>query len=177
MPHPEFNGGAPDYVSDMSEYGYSSAVAGWIMSVVNPNDLSDVLMTYCPGGGTETTFTLTELDGGTVVATKTVTTTLTVAPYTVATYEPESGEAFTVAVGAGTQGKARDCILVIDCTSLTSSDTAPSITWPSNFHPRTDTATDLAIVEAGKRAVYYISEYASGEFAVGGWTETAGGNA
>lgn len=84
---------------------------------------------------------------------------------------------FEIAVGAlptGVTGKVRDCILVIDCTA--SGAVAPTVTWGSHFHPRTDTATDLAIVEAGKRAVFYISEYAAGEFAVGGWVETAGGS-
>jgi hypothetical protein len=70
-------------------------------------------------------------------------------------------------------GKARDCVLVIDCTA--SGAAAPTVTWPSNFHPRTDTATDMAIVEAGKVAVFYISEYMSGQFAVGGWQVTDGG--
>ncbi len=85
--------------------------------------------------------------------------------------------AFKIAVGAlptGVTGKVRDCILVIDCTETGA--VAPTVTWGSHFHPRTDTATDLAIVEAGKRAVFYISEYASGEFAVGGWQETEGGS-
>lgn len=101
--------------------------------------------------------------------------TLTVAPYTVATYTASSSaESFTVAVGAGTTGKARDCELVIDCTATGA--IAPTVTWPSNFHPRTDAGTDFAC-EAGVRNVYYISEYATGQFAVGGWQETAGGNA
>ena len=100
--------------------------------------------------------------------------TLTVAPYTVATYTAgSSAEAFTVAVGAGTTGKARDCILVIDGTATDA--VAPTVTWPSNFHPRTDAGTDFAC--EATRNVYYISEYATGEFAVGGWQETSGGNA
>ena len=100
--------------------------------------------------------------------------TLTVAPYTVATYTAgSSAESFKVAVGAGTTGKARDCILVIDGTATGA--VAPTVTWPSNFHPRTDAGTDFAC-EAGVRNVYYISEYAVGAFAVGGWQETAGGN-
>ena len=100
--------------------------------------------------------------------------TLTVAPYTVATYTAgTSAAAFTVAVGTGTAGTARDCELVIDCTATGA--TAPTVTWPATFHPRTDAATDFAC-EAGVRNVYYISEYATGEFAVGGWQETAGGN-
>lgn len=103
---------------------------------------------------------------------------LTVLPYTVTTYTADStAAAFEIAVGAlptGVTGKARDCILVIDCTATGA--VAPTVTWGTHFHPRTDTATDLAIVEAGKRAVFYISEYVTGEFAVGGWTETAGGS-
>ena len=106
--------------------------------------------------------------------------TLTVAPYTVATLPSASAisAAFSVAMGAlpaGAAGKARDAMLVIDCTSLTEGE-EPTITWDSHFHPRTDTETDFACV-AGVRNVYYISEYATGEFAVGGWTETEGGYA
>ncbi len=101
--------------------------------------------------------------------------TLTVAPYTVATYTAgTTAAAFTVAVGAGTTGMARDCELVIDCTATGA--VAPTVTWPATFHPRTDAGTDFAC-EAGVRNVYFISEYATGEFAVGGWQETAGGNA
>lgn len=101
--------------------------------------------------------------------------TLTVTPYTVATYTAgTTAAAFTVAVGAGAAGTARDCELVIDCTATGA--VAPTVTWPSNFHPRTDAATDFAC-EAGVRNVYFISEFSSGEFAVGGWQETAGGNA
>lgn len=103
--------------------------------------------------------------------------TLTVSPYTGATYTAATtAAAFEIAVGAlpaGVTGMMRDCILVIDCTATGA--VAPTVTWGTHFHPRTDTATDLAIVEAGKRAVFYISEYASGEFAVGGWVETEGG--
>jgi hypothetical protein len=101
--------------------------------------------------------------------------TLTVVPYTVATYTAgTSAAAFTVAVGTGMAGMARDCELVIDCTATGA--VAPTVTWPSNFHPRTEAGTDFAC-EAGVRNVYFISEYATGEFAVGGWQETAGGNA
>lgn len=103
---------------------------------------------------------------------------LTVSPYTVSTYTSGStAAAFEIAVGAlptGVTGKARDCILVIDCTATDA--VAPTVTWDTHFHPRTDTETDLAIVEAGKRAVFYISEYMAGEFAVGGWVETDGGS-
>ena len=100
--------------------------------------------------------------------------TLTVSPYTVATYTAgDSAAAFTVAVGTGTSGVARDCELVIDCTATGA--VAPTVTWPSNFHPRTD--EDDFACEAGVRNVYYISEYATGEFVVGGWQETTGGNA
>lgn len=101
--------------------------------------------------------------------------TLTVTPYTVATYTADtSAETFSVSVGTGTAGTARDCELVIDCAATGA--VAPTVTWPSNFHPRTDAATDFAC-EAGVRNVYFISEFSSGEFAVGGWQETAGGNA
>ena len=100
---------------------------------------------------------------------------VTVGPRTISTYTAgDSAAAFTVAVGTGETGKARDCELVIDCTATEA--VAPTVTWPATFHPRTDAATDFAC-EAGKRNVYFISEFAPGEFAVGGWQETAGGNA
>jgi hypothetical protein len=100
---------------------------------------------------------------------------VTVQPRTVAIYTAQtSAVAFEVAVGTVTGAKARDCELVIDCTATGA--VAPTVTWPATFHPRTDAATDFAC-EAGKRNVYFISEFASGEFAVGGWQETAGGNA
>jgi hypothetical protein len=96
---------------------------------------------------------------------------LTVAPYTNAQVASDGTE-FTVAVGED-DGKMRDCQFTLDCTSLT---IAPTITWGNNFHPRTDAGTDFACV-AGTRNVYWISEYAEGEFCVAGWQETTGGNA
>lgn len=105
---------------------------------------------------------------------------LTISPFSMAAYTPTANAAFSVEMGALPSdletGKARDAVLVIDCSLLTEGQD-PRVTWDTHFHPRTDTATDLAIVEAGKRAVFYISEYVTGEYAVGGWTETAGGNA
>lgn len=104
----------------------------------------------------------------TLVATRTGQVTVT--PRTVATYTADtSAAAFTVAVGTGTTGAARDCVLVVDCTAAGA--VAPSVEWPSNFHPRTD-AEEIAPV-AGVRNVFYISEYATGEFVVGGWHEEA----
>lgn len=96
---------------------------------------------------------------------------LTVAPYTNAQVASD-GMAFTVAV-AEADGKARDCQLTLDCTSL---EIAPKITWPTNFHPRTDAETDFACV-AGVRNVYWITEYAPNELVVAGWHETEGGTA
>jgi hypothetical protein len=92
---------------------------------------------------------------------------VTVAPYTNAKLESD-GTAFEVAVG-GESGYMRDCVLVVEC-----GETAPTITWGDNFHPRTDAETDFAC-EAGKRNVYWISEYAHYHFAVAGWQETDGG--
>lgn len=103
---------------------------------------------------------------------------LTVSPFAMAAYTPTASAAFSVAMGAlpsdMESGKARDAVLVIDCSSLTEGQ-EPTVTWDTHFHPRTDAGTDFACV-AGAKNVYYISEYAAGEFAVGGWTETAGGN-
>ena len=85
------------------------------------------------------------------------------------------GTAFTVAVGEG-NGYMRDCILIVEC-----GDVAPTITWPANFHPRTDAETDFAckagVNNAHVNNVYWISEYVQGEFVVAGWQATAGGSA
>jgi hypothetical protein len=78
------------------------------------------------------------------------------------------GTAFSVAVAEG-DGKTRDCVLRVECA-----DTAPTITWGANFHPRTDAETDFKC-EAGKRNVYWITEYAPNEFVVAGWQQTDGG--
>ena len=94
---------------------------------------------------------------------------VTVPPYTNAGMLSD-GTAFTVAVG-GEGYYMRDCILFVMC-----GDVAPSITWPANFHPRTDAETDFACV-AGATNVYWISEYVQGEFVVAGWQATAGGSA
>ena len=94
---------------------------------------------------------------------------VTVAPYTNAKLESD-GTAFEVAVG-GESGYMRDCVLRVEC-----GEAAPTITWSTNFHPRTDAATDFACV-AGVRNVYWITEHAPGEFTVAGWQETEGGNA
>jgi hypothetical protein len=96
---------------------------------------------------------------------------LTVAPYTNAQVASDGTE-FTVAIGEG-DGKMRDCQFTLDCTSLT---IAPTITWGNNFHPRTDAETDFKC-EAGKRNVYWITEYAPNEFVVAGWQATEGGSA
>jgi hypothetical protein len=95
---------------------------------------------------------------------------VTVAPYTNAKLESD-GTAFTVSVGEGND-YMRDCVLMVVCSNAT----APTITWGDNFHPRTDAETDFKC-EAGKRNVYWISEYESNHFAVAGWQETEGGNA
>lgn len=94
---------------------------------------------------------------------------VTIAPCTDAKIA-SAGAAFTVVVGEDS-GYTRDCVLRVEC-----GDVAPTITWGNNFHPRTDAATDFAC-EAGKRNVYWISEYAPNEFVVAGWQETDGGNA
>lgn len=94
---------------------------------------------------------------------------VTVAPYTNAKLVSD-GTAFTVAVG-GESGYMRDCVLRVEC-----GETAPTITWGTNFHPRTDAETDFACV-AGVKNVYWITEYSPNEFVVAGWQETTGGNA
>lgn len=78
------------------------------------------------------------------------------------------GAPFTIAVG-GESDYMRDCVLRVEC-----GETVPKITWGDKFHPRTDAETDFACA-AGVRNVYWITEYAEGEFAVAGWRETDGG--
>jgi len=96
-------------------------------------------------------------------------TTLTVQPRTVATYTADSSAAaFSIAVSAGVTGAARDCVLVVDCTGAGA--VAPTVTWPNNFHPRGGDAEEIAPV-AGVRNVFYVSEYATDNFVVGGWHE------
>jgi hypothetical protein len=94
---------------------------------------------------------------------------VTVAPYTNAKLVSD-GTAFTVAV-SGDSAYMRDCVLRVEC-----GNTVPTITWPDNFHPRTAAETDFKC-EAGKRNVYWITEYAPNELCVAGWQETTGGNA
>ena len=94
---------------------------------------------------------------------------VTIPPYVYASMLSD-GTAFTVAVGEDNI-YMRDCILCVQC-----GDVAPTITWPTNFHPRTDAETDFACV-AGAMNVYWISEYVQGEFVVAGWQATAGGSA
>jgi hypothetical protein len=99
---------------------------------------------------------------------------VTLEPYhcTVLNGEDLTWPYFKVEAGGGS-GKVRDCILVVDLTSM---EDPPTIIWPDNFHPRTDAETDFKC-EAGKRNVYWISEYAQNEFCVACWQETTGGNA
>lgn len=92
---------------------------------------------------------------------------VTVTPFTNAKLTSD-GTAFTVAVG-GERTYMRDCVLRVEC-----GETAPTITWPENFHPRTDAETDFACV-AGKRNVYWITEHSQNEFCVAGWQDTDGG--
>lgn len=92
-------------------------------------------------------------------------------PYTCTQVVFGEGHAFTVlGVLGGNSEFLRDLQMVVDCRN----GIAPTITWLENFHPRTDAETDLACV-AGVRNVYWISEYAEGEFCVAGWQETDGG--
>ena len=149
-----------------------------LYSVDDSDETQKTLLNSMSGAASDVSleFVFYDEDNYDVVATRGY--VLTVSPYTAATYTAMStAKAFEIAVGAlptGVTGMMRDCILVIDCTATGA--VAPTVTWDTHFHPRTDTATDLAIVEAGKRAVFYISEYTSGEFAVGGWVETEGGS-
>ena len=92
---------------------------------------------------------------------------VTVEPYTSVKTVPD-GMPFTVAVsGDGTY--MRDCVLRVECGS-----TAPTITWPANFHPRTDAETDFKCV-AEERNVYWITEHSPNQFCVAGWQQTVGG--
>lgn len=82
------------------------------------------------------------------------------------------GNAFEIAIDANSENNVRDCMLKIE---VSESVTAPTITWPENFHPRTDSATDFAC-ETGIN-VYWISEYKPDHFVVARWLETTGGSA
>lgn len=106
---------------------------------------------------------------------------LTIDPRTMAVFTATSTQAsFRIAVSGGSLGLARDCVLVVDSTGAGAQ--APSIEWPSNFHPRVDIATDMSICANGNRCVFYISEYeeedgnVAAQFIVGGWAETTGGS-
>lgn len=94
---------------------------------------------------------------------------LTLQPYTNSKIVSD-GTPFEIVMGDG-GGKVQDCVLRVEC-----GETAPTITWGANFHPRTDAETDFVCV-AGKRNVYWITEHAPNEFTVAGWQETEGGNA
>lgn len=99
---------------------------------------------------------------------------ITLEPYhcTVLNGEDLTWPYFKVEAGGGS-GKVRDFMLVVDLTGM---EDPPTITWGTNFHPRTDAETDFKC-EAGVRNVYWITEYAQNEFCVAGWQETTGGNA
>jgi hypothetical protein len=96
---------------------------------------------------------------------------------TLCQFESELPETLTISLMDGEDygnphTYAREYILVVDLVGYYSS---PRIEW-GGMRPRTDAETDFACV-AGVRNVYWISEYAEGEFVVAGWQETEGGNA
>ena len=169
-------GADPSDLSELAEYGSYGTVGAAILALIAGLAALKRRMTAAEtaiNGKADAAELAGKIPQYLMVAASPSSGTLTVAPYTVATYTVgSSAEAFKVSVGAGTTDKARDCILVIDGTATGA--VAPTVTWPSNFHPRTDAGTDFAC--EATRNVYYISEYATGQFAVGGWQETAGGN-
>ena len=76
---------------------------------------------------------------------------------------PPSG--FEVAVApASIPNVTRDLMLTIKTEA-----TAPTVTWPDNWAPRTSAEDDLT-VEVGTN-VYYITEYTPGKFVVARWLE------
>jgi hypothetical protein len=96
---------------------------------------------------------------------------LNLTPYARTNVVMAGGDTFTVlGVLGGNSEFLRDLQMVVDCRN----GFAPTITWNRVFHPRTDAETDFKC-EAGKRNVYWITEYAEGEFVVAGWQETDGG--
>jgi hypothetical protein len=98
---------------------------------------------------------------------------LNLTPYARTQIVMGGSDTFTVlGVLGGNSGFLRDLQMVVDCRN----GSAPNITWGAIFRPRTDAETDFKC-EAGKRNVYWISEYSEGEFVVAGWQETTGGNA
>ena len=90
--------------------------------------------------------------------------------YSAMTYVSDGNE-IQISFEDNNENNVRDCILTID---VPEGITAPTITWLSNFHPRTDADSDFKC-EAGKN-VYWISEYMTDEFVVARWSETSGGN-
>jgi hypothetical protein len=96
---------------------------------------------------------------------------LNLTPYARTNVVMAGGDTFTVLdVLGGNSEFLRDLQMVVDCRN----GFVPTITWNGVFHPRTDAETDFACV-AGVRNVYWITEYAEGEFCVAGWQETDGG--
>lgn len=93
---------------------------------------------------------------------------LTIAPYKVTTHISD-GSPFSVAVGEEPNGKVRDCLLIVDCTKT---ETAPTITWASGIHPRTDSSVDM-VCAAGVRNVFWLSKYAPECFVIAGWQEVS----
>lgn len=65
-------------------------------------------------------------------------------------------------------GTVRNCTLVLRCAG----DTAPDVSWPSDFLPCTDAATDFKCEVGGVRNVYFITEYSPDKFRVERWLET-----
>lgn len=84
------------------------------------------------------------------------------------TIVPASGASFTIAMGAlpsGVTGKARDAVLVIDCTSLTDGQ-EPTVTWDSAFDIFEGGSSSGIAPLAGKANLYRMTEYAAGHFVV-----------
>lgn len=63
-------------------------------------------------------------------------------------------------------------MFVIDCAA---NSVSVNVQWANNIHPHTDASTDMSVLSNAVN-VYYLSEYASGQFVIAGWQETAGGN-
>ena len=62
-------------------------------------------------------------------------------------------------------GKARDAVLVIDCSSLSEGD-EPTVTWGSVFDVFEGGSASGIAPHAGKANIYRMTEYASGHFVV-----------
>jgi hypothetical protein len=84
-------------------------------------------------------------------------------PYAVNTVCMESAKQMDISVASSTEGRVRDCLLVVDCTKFNEGN--PEMNWSENFYPATDHEADMKC-SAGKINVFRIEEFARNRFMV-----------